>query len=123
LGGNANVKSGENMNINESENDKELLSEFKQKRGREIILDILTIIFFISLFVLNNLFHIPYWLFLLAIVIRVSYSFLNWRCPNCESYLGGWGIQISAIFTPSYFHCPHCGKLLRSINTSIYKEE
>lgn len=36
----------------------------------------------------------------------------NWRCPACDSWLGGWTVQINPIWFPESIRCPHCGKKL-----------
>lgn len=43
-------------------------------------------------------------IFLVIIVIgALIFSFINWKCPKCDKYLGK---------STSIRHCPHCGEQL-----------
>lgn len=37
-------------------------------------------------------------------------SVRNWRCPACDSWLGGWKGAIHPFFSSPPIYCPHCGK-------------
>jgi cation transport ATPase len=51
------------------------------------------------------------WVYLYVVfVILVGFlSWRNWRCPSCDSWLGGFRFSINAIWSPSAIKCPHCG--------------
>ena len=45
-------------------------------------------------------------------ILFVFLSWRGWRCPSCNSWLGGFTFAINAVWTPSSVHCPHCGTKL-----------
>lgn len=36
-------------------------------------------------------------------------SWRNWRCPACDSWLGGFTFTINAFFSADFIRCPKCG--------------
>jgi hypothetical protein len=45
----------------------------------------------------------------IAFVILITYlSWRNWRCPVCDTWLGGFTFTISAIWPNHIVHCPAC---------------
>lgn len=50
--------------------------------------------------------------FIASVILIFYLSWRNWRCPACDSWLGGFTSQINAIWSPPTVRCPHCGKRL-----------
>ncbi|MGE5252088.1 MAG: HEAT repeat domain-containing protein [Bacteroidota bacterium] len=40
------------------------------------------------------------------------WSWKNWRCPACDSWLGGWKAQVNPWFSSPPLRCPYCGEKL-----------
>ncbi len=50
--------------------------------------------------------------FILIVGLVFWFSWHNWRCPACDSWLGGWTVQINPVWSPETIRCPHCGTKL-----------
>jgi hypothetical protein len=95
-----------------NESSVEIREEFKKKRVRQIIAVFPMILAFIGLVSVEGnpagLFGLPPNIVLglsFALIISILiFSFLNWRCPSCEKYLG-------KAFNPKF--CTKCGTQLR----------
>lgn len=104
-------------------NEEKTMTEYLHRRTRERIYYLILFGGMVTSFVLFLAGLIQGWLELwmvrawqvifIAFVILIFYlTWRNWRCPACDSWLGGFTYTINAVWSPATIRCPHCGARL-----------
>lgn len=92
----------------------EIIAEFKKRRMRQFIAVVPFVVALFPLFMLDDagpdgLFGIPTAVIgpvcIAVVIVMFIFSFMNWRCPACKSYLG-------KAISPRF--CQKCGARLQA---------
>lgn len=100
------------MNLNDKDNEKMIVEEFRKRETRQYItlfsmLLVYPVIILISAIYESHLNKIPdviLYGIIIILIAPVIYSYYNWRCPRCGTFLG-------KRFSPKF--CNMCGAKLR----------
>jgi hypothetical protein len=100
-----------------------IMTEFLRRRRRERMYYLVLIGGMFALWGLLLLGAINDWFggqivcaFQIAVIVLAGLvfwlSWRNWRCPACDSWLGGWTFHVNAVISPETLKCPQCGARL-----------
>jgi len=109
--------------MSEYEPEPDVVAAFKRRRRRQLALLVPVLLAFVCIVALaqiegDTIFGLPtvliFAICLVVIVVGVIFSFFNWRCPACNSYLG-------RSLSPKF--CWNCGVPLTETQDSGYESE
>ena len=103
------------------ENKKEIKKTFRRKRNKQLRVFPLVIVLWCLLVVLTVQvrsgaivgisFNTIVTLFFMIVIVAQVFTFINWRCPVCNKYLGGYLDMGRPMTNPKF--CPKCGTQLQ----------
>lgn len=107
----------------DAEKNEAVIAAFLKRRSKERLLYgcyfLALILYVVISIILMSAYHLQRedlrcsWVILVLLAGLVMYlSWRNWRCPNCDSWLGGWKASVNPWWASAPLKCPHCGSKL-----------
>ena len=85
-----------------------VVADFQRRRTRQFVVLPTLLLAAVAIVAAGAMLELPtppvYSLAFFFVLAAVAFNRFNWRCPNCESYVGAGGLDPRK--------CPHCGAML-----------